>query len=474
MTHMRSLILIGHGSHLNPDSAEAVFQYADLVREAGYFDEVIEGYWKEEPSLRQVLRTTRSSDVTVIPMFISEGYFTETVIPRELNLGHHGPVPADGIVRQIGSRTVRYTLPYGVHPAMSEVIWQRALEIYPHIDPADTGLLIIGHGTTRNVNSSRVVYENAERLRQTGHFAQVEALFLDEEPKVNEWESRFSCKNVVMVPFFTAEGWHTQETIPEDLGLSGEITVFPEHTVYYGKPVGTHPLVRDVILQMAQEARGNSVQAGDPDREQLRAWDRVMQLAKEGWRIGEIEIRHIEGLYEIRHALDAGREDLELLISPEGLRRKVRFDEAGEYRPVHTVRNLARGWRGVFAAEDLPRALHYVYPSVIEEAFAHSQHTLHITPWLSTARRQTGIYSKVQDAYPEEVQALSQKLCGGCLKTRLWAGEILQKTCFEGVPAGIPCAEACTLLVAELRDVVSARQKRQRAEQAEQAALLNS
>jgi len=87
---MRSLVLVGHGSHLNSESAAAVYKYAELLRSRNLFDEVVEGYWKEEPSLRQVLRTCTYTDVTIIPMFISEGYFTEAVIPRELWLGHQG------------------------------------------------------------------------------------------------------------------------------------------------------------------------------------------------------------------------------------------------------------------------------------------------------------------------------------------------------------------------------------------------
>ena len=187
---MRSLVLIGHGSHLNGESAVAAYRYAELIRARGLFDEVIEGYWKEEPSLRQVLRTTASTDVTVIPMFISEGYFTETVIPRELGLGHQGPVPPEGIARVIGGRTVRYTLPYGVHPGMADVIVARAREVLPELGPdgpvdgVETALIVLGHGTTRNENSSRVIYENAARLRERGLFSEVHALFLDEEPRV--------------------------------------------------------------------------------------------------------------------------------------------------------------------------------------------------------------------------------------------------------------------------------------------------
>jgi len=114
------------------------------------------------------------------------------------------------------------------------------------------------------------VHQNAALLRERGVFSEVHALFLDEEPKVTGWREKVRASRVVMVPFFASEGWHTLETIPEDLGLEGTVTVFPgpedgqdapglEQTVYYGKPVGTHPAVADVIVQLAEEARGASV-----------------------------------------------------------------------------------------------------------------------------------------------------------------------------------------------------------------------
>uniref|UniRef100_UPI0024300D63 CbiX/SirB N-terminal domain-containing protein n=1 Tax=Deinococcus wulumuqiensis TaxID=980427 RepID=UPI0024300D63 len=89
----RTLVLLGHGSHLNADSAQAVRRHAQAVRERGLFGEVIEAYWKEEPSLRQVLRLARFRDVTVVPLFVSEGYFTNQVLPRELGLTWRGPLP---------------------------------------------------------------------------------------------------------------------------------------------------------------------------------------------------------------------------------------------------------------------------------------------------------------------------------------------------------------------------------------------
>ncbi|MFC3718643.1 DR2241 family protein [Deinococcus metalli] len=462
--HMRSLILIGHGSHLNGESATAVYRYADLIRERGLYDEVVEGYWKEEPSLRQVLRTTSSTDVTVIPMFISEGYFTEVVIPRELGLGHQGPVPPGGVARVIGGRTVRYTLPYGVHPSMTDVILARAREALPDFSAQDTALIVLGHGTTRNENSNKVIYRAADLIRESGQFAQVQALFLDEEPKVGTWPEVISAPRVVVVPFFASEGWHTLETIPEDMGLTGEVTAFPENphgaqTVYYAKPVGTHPAVADVILHLAQEASGALAQDGDVERGHEQAWQTVLSRARRGLRIGEVMITPDSGVYELRHALDEGRPGAELrtLVTPEGVRDTIRKDDGGEHRPVHTLRNAPRGWRAVLSEEDLRRAVHYAYPAVVEETYAHTCHALRATPWPTTARRQTGIYAKVQKATPEQVEHVAHDVCTSCLRTRLWAGEKLTHTFLDGVPGGIPCAEACTVLVAEVREEVSGK-----------------
>ena len=100
---MTALVIVGHGSHLNEDSSLPVYEHAARIRETGEFDEVVECFWKEEPSMRHVLDTVESEDVYVVPAFISEGYFTQQVIPRELGL--EGPLTTKG------GKTVRYAGP---------------------------------------------------------------------------------------------------------------------------------------------------------------------------------------------------------------------------------------------------------------------------------------------------------------------------------------------------------------------------
>ena len=79
-----ALVLIGHGSTLNAESAAPTYQHADELRRRAIFGQVIEAFWKLEPSICGVLRGVFARRVFIVPLFISEGYFTEEVIPREL------------------------------------------------------------------------------------------------------------------------------------------------------------------------------------------------------------------------------------------------------------------------------------------------------------------------------------------------------------------------------------------------------
>jgi sirohydrochlorin cobaltochelatase len=244
---VKALVIVGHGSHLNEDSSLPVYEHAARIRETGEFDEVVECFWKEEPSMRHVLDTVEANDVYVVPAFISEGYFTQQVIPRELGLT--GPV-----IRK-GAKTVRYAGPLGTHEGMADVILERVDDLMRGKDlvPGRTALVLLGHGTDLNKSSGGVVYFNAERIGERGLYDLVEVGFLDQEPGIGDVVDNVDAENVVLIPVFIAEGWHTRETIPEDLGLTGEVTVRDDKTIYYGAPVGTHPSMANLIAARARE-----------------------------------------------------------------------------------------------------------------------------------------------------------------------------------------------------------------------------
>lgn len=252
---MEALIIVGHGSHLNAESSAPVYQHAERIRALGWFDEVRECFWKEEPSLREVLDLVEADTVYIVPLFISEGYFTEEVIPRELGL--NGAAPS---VTRLGSRVVHYCGPIGTHPWMTRMILRRAEESANLSDEEarEAGLIIIGHGTERNSNSADAIYRVTKEAQAAQVFGEVRTGFLDQPPEVDEVLDTMDRRTVVLVPFFVAEGWHTQETIPDDLGINrpaiSAVTVKADRTIYYAAPVGTFPEVTDIILQRTREA----------------------------------------------------------------------------------------------------------------------------------------------------------------------------------------------------------------------------
>ena len=93
MTSKEALLIVGHGSTVNPGSSAPTWIHAREIQRRKIFAEVACAFWKEEPSLRDArffFGDEAIHDVFVVPNFISEGYFTQTVIPRELEL--KGPV----------------------------------------------------------------------------------------------------------------------------------------------------------------------------------------------------------------------------------------------------------------------------------------------------------------------------------------------------------------------------------------------
>jgi sirohydrochlorin cobaltochelatase len=268
---MQSLVIVAHGSHLNPDSSAPTYAHADTIRAAGAFDEVRTGFWKEEPHFREVLRTVEGDDVYVVPLFVSEGYFTEQVIPRELRLNDWDVAAWDSdglsadqatLVAEDIDREIHYCGPVGTHEAMTDVIVRRAESVTGDPDVGEgVGLAVVGHGTERNENSAKAIEYHADRIRDRDRFDEVRALYMDEDPEVDDLPDFFESDDVVLVPLFIADGYHTQEDIPEDVGLCADYTdgydvptVVDDTRVWYAGAVGTEPLMADVVLERAADA----------------------------------------------------------------------------------------------------------------------------------------------------------------------------------------------------------------------------
>jgi sirohydrochlorin cobaltochelatase len=247
------LLIVAHGSTVNPDSSAPTLEHAAEIRRRKIFSNVECAFWKEEPSLRDALFVFDPEsirDVYVVPNFISEGYFTQTVVPRELELSGRTTKRSNGQIW-------RYCEPVGNHSLMMELLLKRARDVAPDVDPAETSLLIVAHGTDLNENSAVAAKREAEKIRGLGKYAAVLNLYMEEPPLVSDWRQLTKTENVVVVPFFISDGLHSYEDIPRLLGIAAR---HPERS--RGIPVqNAQPTSRDSSTSL-RSARNDTVSSG--------------------------------------------------------------------------------------------------------------------------------------------------------------------------------------------------------------------
>lgn len=277
-----ALVLLGHGSLRSAEAAAPVYEHAEALRRRRLFAQVLEGFWKLEPSIAGVLRGVYAPRVFLVPVFISEGYFTQEVLPRELGLRASRGGESQGVHRR-GPQTLVYTRPIGTQPAMVNVVLDRAREVierhpFPRPPkPSDIALILAGHGTTANENSRQAIEAQAARLRALGRFGEVHAVFLEEDPRVGDCYTLTHRRCLVVVPYFISDGPHSRLDVPRLLGepermiqarlqagQAGWRNPTERHgkLVWYAASVGTAPSVAEVILECVREAARQAAGAG--------------------------------------------------------------------------------------------------------------------------------------------------------------------------------------------------------------------
>ncbi|MFM1769403.1 MAG: hypothetical protein RJA22_1932 [Verrucomicrobiota bacterium] len=270
-----TLLLVGHGSTLNAESGAPTHLHADTLRRRGDFAQVIECFWKLEPMVAGALRGAYTPRVFIVPLFISEGYFTEEVIPRELGLVSGRGRVEFARTQQRGAQTLHYCGPVGTHDAMTEALLARARDIvaqhpFPRAPrPAETTLFIAGHGTGNNENSRKAIERQVELIAARNEYAAVHAVFMEEAPLIGDIYTLAQTKDIVMVPFFISDGLHSYEDIPVLLGEPERVvqeryrsgqptwrnpTERQGKRVWYTSSIGMEPGIADVILARVREA----------------------------------------------------------------------------------------------------------------------------------------------------------------------------------------------------------------------------
>ena len=112
----------------------------------------------------------------------------------------------------------------------------------------DTALILAGHGSTKNKDSSRHTRETAKRLQKRGIFKEVRAGFWKENPSFQEVFHGLEAKEAIVVPWFLTRGYFVEKVLSEQFAD----TPIPTRIV---EPLGSRPEVLQLMKKRAERLR---------------------------------------------------------------------------------------------------------------------------------------------------------------------------------------------------------------------------
>lgn len=421
-----ALILLGHGSHISPNTAGVVWDAVDNLRHMGIADEITGAFWKEQPHFRTVLSSISATDITLVPLFTAQGYFTQTVIPTEMNL--------NGQITNQGEKIIRYAQPPVYHLKIQQIVQARvddAIRQY-QLMPSDVGIAIIGHSTRKNASSRQSTEYQAGILQQKGIYGAVITAFLDDDPPIISIYERIDQPTIIAIPLFLAMGSHTTIDVPEAMLLppNCNYAYVNNKQVIYTPAIGDNNDLTDLICDLARDV-GAPLYNPHPPKS---AWD---YFPRGGWEAFQTRLMHDKSLIigDLFITIDGVRvvdddQATTIITSPAMLRKLIRENP---FRPLMTAKGLPKGWFApASSVDEVCAIIETVYPALISHLFVDENYQT--TPINQTIRRQTGIYRQLVNLDTTMMHIITDEICGDCIRQPTWHNH-------RASP--IACDEAC-------------------------------
>jgi len=218
--------IVAHGQPGNPAPLQR-----DIEALAARVQALMPGWRVQGATLADAASLVRIRGVRLVyPLFMAEGWFTRTEMPRRLK--------AAGVE---GFEALR---PFGLDPNLPAISAALARQVAAEagIDPAATTLVVAGHGSQVSRGSANSTRAFAEAL--AGSFAGIEVGFVEEEPFLSELRVEGPA---LLLPFFATGAEHTTDDLPaawEAMGVPGPVA----------PPIGTLPEVPALIAAALRAA----------------------------------------------------------------------------------------------------------------------------------------------------------------------------------------------------------------------------
>jgi sirohydrochlorin ferrochelatase len=238
-------MLFAIGSSHSTGPARSLDRHARVLDRLGMFRQVRTAVMIGGPSPREALHDLEGG-VYIVPMMMCTGWIWSTQIPHALGLS--------GKSVNDSARTVHLCDPLGHQPELGRLLGFRAQTAARRheLEPKETGLLIVAHGTDRDRGSQHATDQHAAELRETGGFAEIQTAYLDQAPTIPETVARLR-RPTIVAGLFATPGPHAEEDVPRLITEGNS-----PHVIDYLGPIGTDEGIPDIVLSIvAQEVARN-------------------------------------------------------------------------------------------------------------------------------------------------------------------------------------------------------------------------
>ena len=294
LSNNTAVILVSHGSTL-PYGEETFTEIKEkFIEKTGLATEV--GYMKvSEPTIAGAVEILKDEvddldKIIAIPVFLAPGIHTKIDIPILLGLeplevdprcpdGNYPPEHYLSIADDVDfDGEIQLLEPIGPRDELLDVIDKRISEALAESeldDSAETGILLVTHGSRLNYNkefATALYYKFEKNCDLPSTFGFMELCGPSIPESINKLTSENDLDRLVVVPVFIAPGMHTTHDIPHILGLLEEHEHSHSHShshehdhshdltpvdfegeILYPEPIEADDILIDMLITMINE-----------------------------------------------------------------------------------------------------------------------------------------------------------------------------------------------------------------------------
>lgn len=246
MTFDLDVILAAHGAGNRSPTNELVNQWARELQLAAVGARVTAAFHRGDPSYSEALLNADRPNRLVVPLLTSDGYYAAH-LRRE----------AGRVVRAGNAPIV--LAPVGTHQVFVQALADRVMSFVAQRDcgPADTGVIVIGHGTARHANSGAATRAVADAIALRSGLS-VHVAYLDQAPTIEDVIGVIpSGTHLVILPFLLGGGDHANADIPARVTAHMAPRDVRRNRITFFPPMGGLPVLESLLERVVRETRGD-------------------------------------------------------------------------------------------------------------------------------------------------------------------------------------------------------------------------